>query len=110
MEVPYMNIGVKSVVEYLEKDNIKNNRMSMSTFAFICVAIYILSFIAHIIILWKEESKSFYKIGDVVDSIDFYMWFPIFNTFVLILFVILFLFDFLRLDVAWNWLMNIKLK
>ena len=54
------------------------------------------------------------KIRDVVDSIDFYMWCPILNTLFLILFVIAciayFLYKFLRLDVAWDWLMNIKLK
>ena len=107
-----MNISVKSVVEYLEKNDIKNNRMS--TFTLVCGAIYILSFIAHIILLWREEGKSFYKIRDVVDSIDFYMWCPILNTLFLILFAIAciahFLYKFLRLDVAWDWLMNIKLK
>ena len=86
----------------------------MNIFAFICVAIYIVSFIAHIILLWREEGKSFYKIRDVVDSIDFYMWFPILNTLFLILLVIVciahFLYKLLRLDVVWDWLMNIKLK
>ena len=112
MEVPYMNIGVKSVVEYLEKNDIKNNRMSI--FAFVCIAIYIVSFISHIIFLWAAEGKNFYRIGDVVDSIKFYMWFPILNTLLLILIVIVIiarvLYKFLRPDVAWDWLMNIKLK
>lgn len=112
MVVPYMNIGVKSVVEYLEKNDIKINRMS--TFTLVCAAIYILSFIAHIIFLWVEEGKNFYRIGDVIDSIEFYMWFPILNTLLLILIVIEIivygLYKLLRLDVAWNWFMNIKLK
>lgn len=85
----------------------------MSTFTFICV-IYIISFIAHIMYLWAVEGKNFYRIGDVVDSIEFYMWFPILNTLLLILIVIAIivrgLYKILRLDVAWNWLMNIKLK
>ena len=112
MEVPYMNIGVKSVVEYLEKNDIKNNRMS--TFILVCAAIYILSFIAHIIFLWVEKGNNFHRIGDVIDSIEFYMWFPILNTLLLILIVIVIivhgLYKLLRLDVAWNWFMNIKLK
>lgn len=86
----------------------------MSTFTLVCAAIYILSFIAHIVILWREERKHFYKIKDVVDSIEIYMWFPILNTIMLILLAIVcfvyFLYKLLRLDVAWNWLMNIKLK
>ena len=86
----------------------------MSIFTFVCVAIYIISFIAHIMFLWAEEGKKFYRIGDVVDSIEFYMWFPILNTLLLILIVIAIiahgLYKILRLDVAWDWLMNIKLK
>jgi hypothetical protein len=88
--------------------------MSTFIFTFICVAIYTISFIAHIILLWREDGKSFYTIGDLVDSIDFYMWCPILNTLFLILLAIVcvadFLYKLLRLDVAWNWLMNIKLK
>jgi uncharacterized membrane protein len=86
----------------------------MSTFTLVCAVIYILSFIAHIVILWREERKHFYTIRDVVDSIEFYMWCPILNTLFLILlviaFVVHFLYKLLRLDVAWNWLMDIKLK
>lgn len=86
----------------------------MSTFALVCVAIYILSFIAHIVILWIEERNHFYKIRDVFDSIEIYMWFPILNTLFLILLAIVcvvhFLYKLLRLDVAWDWFMNIKLK
>ena len=86
----------------------------MSIFTFVCIAIYIVSFISHIIFLWAAEGKNFYRIGDVVDSIKFYMWFPILNTLLLILIVIVIiarvLYKFLRLDVAWDWLMNIKLK
>ena len=86
----------------------------MSTFTLVCVAIYIASFIAHIMFLWAEKGKKFYRIGDVVDSIEFYMWFPLLNTLLLILIVIAIivhgLYKLLRLDVAWNWLMNIKLK
>ena len=83
-------------------------------FAFICITIYIMSFIAHIIMLWIEEGKNFYRIGDVIDSIEFYMWFPILNTLMLFLVLIAVVgygvYKVLKLDIAWNWLMNIKLK
>ena len=86
----------------------------MSTFTFVCVAIYILSFIAHILILWREERNNFYKIGDIVDSIEFYMWFPIVNTITLLVLVFLIvmhkLYKLFKIDVVWNWFMNIKLK
>ena len=86
----------------------------MSTFTLVCAAIYILSFIAHIIFLWIEKGKNFYRISDVIDSIEFYMWFPILNTLLLILVVIAIivhgLYKFLRIDVALDWFMNIKLK
>ena len=86
----------------------------MNIGAFIFIAIYIVSFIAHIIMLWIEKGNKFYRIGDVIDSIEFYMWFPILNTLMLLLVSIAVVgygvYKFLKLDIAWNWLMNIKLK
>ena len=81
---------------------------------FILLIIYILSFIAHIVLLWIYRRKYFYRVGDIVDKIEFYMWFPILNTIALIALICIFIFyslyKLLKLDIVWNWLMNIKLK
>ena len=78
------------------------------------ILIYIVSFIIHIIFQWIESGKKYNTVGDVLDDIDFYMWFPILNTFVLIAIVIMFVSygigKLLKLNYIWNKFRNIKLK
>ena len=78
------------------------------------ILLYIVSFIIHIIFQWIENGKKYHTVGDILDDIDFYMWFPIFNTFVLIAIVIMFvaygISKLLKLNYIWNKFRNIKLK
>lgn len=78
------------------------------------ILIYIVSFIIHIIFQWIENGKKYHTVGDILDDIDFYMWFPILNTFVLIAIVIMFvaygISKLLKLNYIWNKFRNIKLK
>ena len=80
----------------------------------IYILIYIVSFIIHIIFQWIEHGKKYHTVGDILDDIDFYMWFPILNTFVLIAIVIMFvaygISKLLKLNYIWNKFRNIKLK
>jgi hypothetical protein len=78
------------------------------------ILIYIVSFIIHIIFQWIENGKKYHTVGDILDDIDFYMWFPILNTFMLIAIVIIFvaygISKLLKLNYIWNKFRNIKLK
>jgi hypothetical protein len=78
------------------------------------ILIYIVSFIIHIILQWIENGKKYHTVGDILDNIDFHMWFPILNTFVLIAIVIMFIAygisKLLKLNYIWNKFRNIKLK
>ena len=78
------------------------------------ILIYIVSFIIHIIFQWIENGKKYHTVGDILDDIDFYMWFPILNTFILIAIAIMFvaygISKLLKLNYIWNKFRNIKLK
>lgn len=80
----------------------------------IFLLIYLASFIIHIWMLWAENRRRLFKVGDLIDSIEFYMWFPILNTMFLILvgicIVIGYIIIKLKLNVLWDKFRNIKLK
>lgn len=74
------------------------------------ISIYLISVAIHIRILWKENGKHFFKVGDVIDNIDFYMVFPILNTLFLIILGVFIIIIKLKLNIIWEKFINIKLK
>ena len=84
-------------------------------FVTICILIWLISTIIWIIWVYNEEKRWLRDIGDLIDKIEFYMWFPIINTvtligFILVLFFYKILVSLLKLDVLWEKFRNIKLK
>lgn len=78
------------------------------------IIIYLASFAITLIMCYKENKYAIYKVGDLIDNIEFYMWCPILNTsFIIILVVckaILKLWTLSKLDILWEKFRNIKLK
>ena len=83
-------------------------------FVTICILIWLISTILWIIWVYIEEKRWLYNVGDLIDRTEFFMWFPIANTIILIGFMlILFFYKILRLfrlDVLREKFRNIKLK
>lgn len=63
----------------------------------ILILIYLVSIVIHIIMCYKENKWHIFYVGDLIDKTDFYMWFPVLNTLMLIV-------------VLWEKFRNIKLK
>lgn len=81
-------------------------------FVTICILIWLISTIIWIIWVYNEEKRWLRNIGDLIDRTEFFMWFPIANTIILIGFMILSFYRILRLlklDVLWEKFRNIKL-
>ena len=83
-------------------------------FATICILIWLISTIIWIILTYIEEKCWLYNVGDLIDEIEYYMWFPIINTVILIGFILLWfpykILVLLKLDILWEKFRNIKLK
>ena len=83
-------------------------------FITICILIWLVSTILWIIWVYNEEKRWLYNVGDLIDEIEYYMWFPIINTVILIGFISILSFykilRLLKLDVLWEKFRNIKLK
>lgn len=82
-------------------------------FITICILIWLISTILWILWVYNEEKRWLYNVGDLIDRIEFYMWFPIINTAILIGFILILSFckilRLLKLDVLWEKFRNIKL-
>lgn len=50
----------------------------------IFILIYLISFIIHLLLEYKENKWFIHDVGDLIDNIKFYMWFPLLNTIILI--------------------------
>lgn len=46
----------------------------------IFILIYLISFAIHLLLEYRENKWVIYSIGDLVDNIKVYMWFPLLNT------------------------------
>ena len=83
-------------------------------FWLIFTLIYIISFAIHIIAIWHEHEYRIFKIGDIIDRIEFYMWCPIINTAYIIILTVCFIFGYLivltKLDELWKKFKDIKIK
>ena len=82
-------------------------------FITICILIWLVSTIVWIIWVYIEEKRWLYNVGDLIDRTEFFMWFPVVNTVLLILFILTSSFckilRLLKLDVLWEKFRNIKL-
>lgn len=78
------------------------------------ILIYLISFAIHLILCYRENRCFIYKVGDLIDEIEFYMWLPVLNTFTLIAcalcLCIIAIWKVSKLDILWEKFRNIKLK
>ena len=78
------------------------------------ILIYLVSLIIHLVVCYKENKRHIFYVGDLLDEMDIYMWFPVLNTFMLILFVlyvcIIAIWKISKLDIFWEKFKNIKIK
>lgn len=80
----------------------------------IFILIYLMSLVIHIIMCYQENKRHIFYMRDLLDEIEFFMWFPLLNTLILIIVVIgifiMKLCELLKLDVLWEKFRSIKLK
>jgi hypothetical protein len=80
----------------------------------IFILIYLISFAIHLILEYRENKRFIHDVGDLIDNIHFYMWFPLLNTLILIVAVvsifIMKLRELLKLDILWQKFRNIRLR
>lgn len=78
------------------------------------ILIYVVSFVIHLIMCYQENKRHIFYVRDLMDEIEFYMWFPLLNTLFLIIFVvcifIMKLWELSKLNILWEKFRNIKLK
>lgn len=58
-------------------------------FITICISIWLISTILWIIWIYIEEKRWLYNVGDLIDKTEFFMWFPMVNTVLLIVFILI---------------------
>lgn len=82
--------------------------------AIIFILIYLMSFAIHLLLEYKGNKWAIHTIGDLIDNIDIFMWFPLLNTMFLIILVVCTFFDklweLLKLNILWEKFRNIKLR
>lgn len=78
------------------------------------ILIYLISFAIHLLIEYSENKRLIHNVGDLIDNIHFYMWFPGLNTFMLIIVAvgifIIKLSELFKLDILWQKFRNIRLR
>lgn len=80
----------------------------------IFILIYLMSFLVHIVLCYKNNKRHIFYMRDLLDEIEFYMWFPVLNTLMLLLVIIaviiMKLWEITKLDVLWEKFKNIRLR
>ena len=78
------------------------------------ILIYLISFAIHLVYEYRENKRFIHDVGDLIDNIHFYMWFPILNTLMILVGIIgitiMELWEVLKLNIIWEKFRNIKLK
>lgn len=78
------------------------------------ILIYLVSLVIHLVVCYREEKRHIFTVGDFIDMIELYMWFPILNTLMLIAFVfwlgIIKVWELTKLSLLWEKFRNIRLK
>jgi hypothetical protein len=80
----------------------------------IFILVYLLSFAIHLLMEYKENKMYIHTIGDLMDNIRFYMWFPLLNTLIIVVtsvvILIIKLWELSKISVLWEKFRNIKLR
>ena len=80
----------------------------------IFILIYLISFAVHLLIEYRENKRVIHNIGDLIDNIHFYMWFPLLNTLILVIAMVgIFIFklpELKKLHILWQKFKNIRLR
>ena len=78
------------------------------------VLIYLVSLVIHLVVCYQEDKRHIFYVRDLLDEIDFYMWCPVLNTFLLIAYTLCVciraIWELSKLNVLWEKFRNIKLK
>lgn len=79
--------------------------------AIIFIFIYLVSFGIHLIVCYRDYRPN--NIGELIDKIEFFMWFPIVNTTLIIVVIVCIcaveIYELLKLNILWERFRNIKL-
>lgn len=88
--------------------------MTQEKYLLVFILVCLVSFVITLIMCYRENKYAIFKVGDLIDNIEFYMWCPILNTIFLIIIivgkVIVKLWTLCKLDILWEKFRNIKLK
>lgn len=80
----------------------------------IFLLIYFVSLAIHIIDCYISNRRVIFRVGDLIDLMDIYMWFPILNTLSILIFLltslVIVIWERTKLNVLWDKFRNIKLK
>ena len=83
-------------------------------FEIILLLVYLTSFAIHLIACYRENKYRIHTVGDLIDRIEIYMWFPILNTLtviaLLLLLCVIKVWRVFKLGVLWEKFRNINLK
>lgn len=78
------------------------------------VLIYLVSLVIHLVLCYKENKRHIFYVRDLLDEIEFHMWFPILNTLLILAVIIgvtiMKLCELSKLDILWHKFRNIKLR
>ena len=78
------------------------------------ILIYLVSLAIQLIMCYREDRRIIFTVGDFIDEIEFYMWCPILNTFMLIAYAlcvcIMTIWELSKLNILWEKFRNIRLK
>ena len=78
------------------------------------ILIYVISIILTWLIIYIEEKDNLNTFGDILDNTEFFVYIPILNSFIFIIYIILLILYklslVLKLSDLWNKIRNIKLK
>ena len=81
---------------------------------FIFILVYLISVAVCLITCYYENKDTIHDIGDLLDETEGFMWIPVINTGVIVVFYLCLsiaaLWTFLRLNVLWEKFRNIKLR
>jgi hypothetical protein len=81
---------------------------------FIFILIYVITIILTWLLIYIEEKDNLNTFGDILDNTEFFVYIPILNTFICIIYIILLILYkislVLKLSDLWNKIRNIKLK
>ena len=78
------------------------------------ILIYLVSLVIHLIVCYEINKQHIFYVRDLLDEIEFFMWFPVINTVTLIVCAlcigIIAICKISKLDILWEKFKNIKIK